>query len=298
MPHARFPLSRRRFLALGLGAATGWLAAPCLLATPLFAATAESSALPQTLDASPPARDMRLRQGFAGVMAGAREWLKAAIGPQEAVAVARACPAQLEALLPGVPDIGPANRNQDSLEDAVWLAALTLAMRGRGLPESLAGRLFYDLCAEETRQRLATPAGAAELARRGEAFFSPDGRADLLAWTAASRLRRYPADWVGEAVFPAAALLAEAPLNPDRFDLGYDYTECGAVKYFRAVGAARVAPYFCMNDFTTSRAMGTGLSRVHTLGQGDALCDFRYTRGAAVRQDWNTETPRLRPGVG
>ena len=57
-------------------------------------------------------------------------------------AVARACPAALAALLPRVPDIGPANRNEVSLEEAVWLAALTHAMRSRRLPEAVGGRVF------------------------------------------------------------------------------------------------------------------------------------------------------------
>jgi hypothetical protein len=277
-------LSRRRFLTLGLGAAGAWLFAPCRA----LAATAAAPAPSDRLDAGPAARDLRLRRGFEGIVGGARQWLTAAVGPQKADAVAAACPARLTALLPGVPDIGPANRNQDSLEDAVWLAALTLAMRDHGLPESMAGRLFYDLCAEEMRQRLADPQAARQLAERGAAVFTPAGRADLAAWTAATQKRAYPADWVGRAVQG----------DGRRFDIGYDYTECGAVKYFRAAGVARVAPYFCLNDFTTSRAMGTGLSRTRTIGQGDALCDFRYKQGGAVRQSWETETPRFRPGVG
>jgi hypothetical protein len=70
------------------------------------------------------------------------------------------------------------------------------------------------------------------------------------------------------------------------------------VKFFRAHGVAAVAPYFCLNDFLTSRAQGTGLSRAHTLGQGDALCDFRYTENGPVAQSWETETPRFAPGIG
>jgi len=54
-----------------------------------------------------------------------------------------------------------------------------------------------------------------------------------------------------------------------------------------------VAPYFCVNDFTLSTAQGAGLARVHTLAQGDGLCDFRYTLGRPVVQGWDTETPRF-----
>ena len=39
--------------------------------------------------------------------------------------------------------------------------------------------------------------------------------------------------------------------------------------------------------------MGTGLRRQGTLAQGDALCDFRYKKGRAVVQDWQSEVPRF-----
>ena len=83
------------------------------------------------------------------------------------------------------------------------------------------------------------------------------------------------------------------PGDGKTFDAGYDYTECGAVKYFKAQGVAEVAPYFCLNDFLASRAQGTGLVRKGTLAQGDPLCDFRYKRDRPVTQDWDTEVPRF-----
>lgn len=262
-------LSRRLFLKLGaLGACA------CFFPAALLAAPAPRNA----------ARARRIAKGFAGVSEGARAWLAQAVGPTEADAVARACPAALAGLLPRVPDIGPANRNEVSLEEAVWLAALALALRSRGLPESMAGRLFYDLCAREMDERLADPQAARALAQAGEDMFIEAGRRELLAWTAETRKRRHPADWVGTAVMG----------DGRDFDLGYDYAECGAVKYFRANGVGKVAPYFCLNDFVMSRAMGTGLSRAHTLGQGDRLCDFRYKKGGEVTQSWETEVPRFK----
>lgn len=228
-------------------------------------------------------RAERIAQGFAGLTKGAQAWLAQAVGPQEAAAVAQACPASLAALLPRVPDIGPANRNEVSLEEAVWLAALTRAMRSRRLPESMAGRLFYDLCEREMAEQLATPAAAQALADAGAAMFGPAGREDLLAWTRQTQQRLHPADWVGKAVLGSG----------QDFDLGYDYSQCGAVKYFKANGVEKVAPYFCLNDFSMSKAMGTGLARVHTIAQGDGLCDFRYKKGRPVTQSWETEAARI-----
>jgi hypothetical protein len=262
-------------LGLGLGLTAG--ACACFFPARLLAASPKPDFKPD------PKRAQRLAQGFAGVTQGAQAWLTQAVGPQEATAVGRACPAALAALLPRVPDIGPANRNEVSLEEAVWLAALTRAMRARKLPEAMAGRLFYDLCEQEMAEQLATPATAQALAEAGAALFGPAGREDLLTWTRETQKRRHPADWVGKAVLG----------DGQDFDLGYDYSQCGAVKYFKANGVEKVAPYFCLNDFSMSKAMGTGLARVHTIGQGDGLCDFRYKQGRPVTQSWETEAARI-----
>jgi hypothetical protein len=267
MTHATL-LSRRTALKFGLTLS----ACACFFPSSLLAAAPAQ-----------PERAARIATGFAGIVQGAQAWLTQAVGPQEAAAVARACPEALARLLPRVPDLGPANRNEMSLEEAVWLTALTQAMRARKLPESMAGRLFFDLCAEEMDEQLADATSARALTETGAAMFTPAGREDLRAWTTETQKRSHPADWVGTAVFG----------NGQDFDLGYDYSECGAVKYFRANGVGGVAPYFCLNDFTLSKAQGTGLARMHTLAQGDRLCDFRYALGRPVVQGWNTETPRF-----
>ncbi len=267
--HSTAFLTRRRFLTQGFRLGLGFTACACFFPAGLLAATPRKA----------PERAVRIARGFAGVVQGAQAWLTPVIGPQEAKAVAKDCPLRLDALLPRVPDIGPANRNEVSLEEAVWLAALAQAMRAHGLPEAMAGRLFYDLCAREVSGQLANPQAALALAREGAAMFSPAGRDDLRAWTEETQRRNHPADWVGRAVYG----------NGQDFDLGYDYSECGAVKYFQANGVGDVAPYFCLNDFTMSRAMGTGLARAHTLAQGDSLCDFRYKQNRPVTQGWESE---------
>jgi hypothetical protein len=124
---------------------------------------------------------------------------------------------------------------------------------------------------------------AAELRAQGQAMFTRAGRAQLAAWAKATQERRHPGDWVAEAVFG----------DGKAFDLGYNYSRCGAVTFFKAHGVAQVAPYFCLNDFVLSRRQGTGLTRAHTLGQGDALCDFRYKKDGPVAQSWETEEPHL-----
>lgn len=269
-------LSRRTFLsrslALGLGAACcGFFPARLLAAGALDSLKMDRPEMERQMAA------------FKGVSQGAEAWLSPSIGACEARDAAQDSVERFAALLPQVPNIGPGNRNQESLMQAVWLTAIAQSLLARDLPARMAGRLLYDLCEEEMRQRPAEPLRAA-----GQAIFTPEGRAALAAWARGTQARRHPGDWVATAVFG----------DGKTFDVGYDYAECGAVKFFRAHGVAAVAPYFCLNDFVTSRAEGTGLSRVHTLGQGDGLCDFRYKKDGAVTQSWETEVPRFRPGVG
>jgi hypothetical protein len=126
-------------------------------------------------------------------------------------------------------------------------------------------------------------APAQQMLAHGAEYFSEQAYAYLREWTAQSQERRYPGDWVGVAKFG----------DGQSFDVGHDYTQCGAVLLFRAHGQEDAAPYFCLNDFLFSRYEGTGLQRVHTIAQGDALCDFRYKKGRPVTQDWDTETPRF-----
>ena len=216
---------------------------------------------------------------FKGVCAGAEKWIAARTTADTAKAVAADALRRYESLLPGLPDLGGrANRNQPFITLAGWLTALCQAMREKGLAAKDAGRLLYDL---NTADWAGVPPEKAKA--MGAALFSPAYFASLKEWAEASQKRQHPGDWVGRAI----------PGDGKTFDLGYDYTECGVVKYFKSQGVAEVAPYFCLNDFLASRAQGTGLSRQHTLAQGDALCDFRYKQGRPVTQDWNTEVPRF-----
>jgi len=216
---------------------------------------------------------------FKGVCAGAEKWMAARVAEPVAKAASNDALRRFEMLLPSLPDLGGAsNRNQPFITMAGWLAALTQAMREKGLAAKDAGRLLYDLYAADWA---AIPPQRAQA--MGAALFSPASQAALKEWAELSQKRLLPGDWVGKFL----------PGDGKSFDLGYDYTECGAVKYFKAQGVAEVAPYFCLNDFLASRAQGTGLARQHTLAQGDAVCDFRYKQGRAVTQDWNTETPRF-----
>lgn len=256
-------LSRRRFLALGLGCACA-----CLLPAPLRAASSKSYYVENKA---------RLLADFADTCTSARALLSSRLGARGAADACAEARVLFARLLGGMPDVGgAANRNQPFLEAAGQLATLHLVLSRRGFSGRDTGKLYYDLNARELSQ---TPAG--QLQAQGAALFSPENRLALMAWAERTQKRAYPGDWVAFFV----------PGEGAAFDLGYDYAECGALKYFRDNGAEDVAPYFCVNDFLASKAMGTGLFRTGTLASGAGRCDFRYKQGRPVTQDWDTEAP-------
>ena len=98
--------------------------------------------------------------------------------------------------------------------------------------------------------------------------FSPGYRKKLRACARRSKLQEYPGDWVMEYIEG----------DGDTFGFGCNFTECAVLKLFRQKGAEKYMPYVCVTDFTTSRALRTGLQRTTTLYFGGDCCDFRYEK--------------------
>ncbi|MBI4804501.1 MAG: L-2-amino-thiazoline-4-carboxylic acid hydrolase [Desulfovibrio sp.] len=227
----------------------------------------------------------RLLGEFKGVCEGVRQYLNAKHPASQAAAISADAISAFDSMLLSMADLGgDSNRNQQYLTQAGWLAAIYAAMKAKGMAAKDAGRLFYDLNAEELAS---TP--AAQLAARGAAFFSPESKASLAEWARWTHERLYPGDWVATAFFS----------DGSDFDMGYDMLECGVAKFFKAQKMEDVAPYFCLNDFPRSRCEGTGLYRSMTIAQGDVKCDFRYKQGREVVQGWETEVARFpdKPGA-
>ena len=59
------------------------------------------------------------------------------------------------------------------------------------------------------------------------------------------------------------------------FDFGYDVIECGLYKFFQKEKAIELLPYLCQTEFLKSEALGTGLTRMTTLAEGQTVCNFR-----------------------
>ncbi len=115
-------------------------------------------------------------------------------------------------------------------------------------------------------------------------MFTRESLDKMKIWAEWTQKREFPANWVADFI----------PGDGKEFDYGYDYEECGAVKYFSAQRVPELAPYFCLNDFPNSAVFGSGLRRKRTIAQGAGICDFRYKKGRAVIQDWETEMTLIR----
>lgn len=88
-----------------------------------------------------------------------------------------------------------------------------------------------------------------------------------LKWSRDSHLRKYENDWVVDIL----------PGNGD-YDLGYDYSECGACKLCSDEGCPELTPYICRMDFVLADIMNMKLERTGTIADGASRCDFRYSR--------------------
>ncbi len=80
-----------------------------------------------------------------------------------------------------------------------------------------------------------------------------------------SQKREYPGNWVQKYV-------AGDELN---FAFGYDYLECGIVKFMATQNASELVPFLCETDFAALEALGLKLKRTETISSGCKRCDFR-----------------------
>jgi hypothetical protein len=216
---------------------------------------------------------------FEGLCKGVQPWLAAACSDKKAMVITAEAKKHFAALLPALPDIG-GDQNMDLvfLVKAAQYCAFYRAMKPAGLGVSHTGKMMYDLV---TGYYASMP--KPQLAAESDRVFSTSYLEELEEWCRWTQKRQYAADWV-------AAFVKGDGVS---FDYGYDMSECAICKYFKAVNAWELQPYFCMADFPRSHALGTGLLRTKALGFDDDCCNFRYKRGRKVTQNWETETKRL-----
>lgn len=97
--------------------------------------------------------------------------------------------------------------------------------------------------------------------------------------TEKSLLREYPEDFVTEFVEG----------DGENFDFGLDVIECAICKFYKKQDAEKYLPYLCPGDYAMFRALGIGLTRTQTIGNGAPKCDFRFKKGGETPQGWPPE---------
>jgi hypothetical protein len=269
-------LTRREFLRCSAVASLALLPCGRLLANTAWAAAAPANYYL--------AHKAELTAAFAGGLRGAAQFLAPEFGDKRAQEICRQAMGRFGELLPALPEVG-GERNWDTqfLPIAAWYVALYGPLRESGKTAEDVGKLVYDLNSIDLGQVPRAQALAEQERLFGQAY------TDMLReWAAWTQKREHPGNWVAEFIEG----------DGEEFDYGIYYSECALVKYFRAQGAPELAPYVCLNDFTRSKAYGTGLWRTKTLAGGDGVCNFQYRKGRPVTQDWSTEIGKIRAEAG
>lgn len=78
-----------------------------------------------------------------------------------------------------------------------------------------------------------------------------------------------------------------SPVEDSPTRLAFNATRCFYLNTLTALGAPELTPAFCKTDEVMAEGFPATVRfvRSHTLGRGDALCDFQYCYEAACKQD-------------
>jgi hypothetical protein len=171
-----------------------------------------------------------------------------------------------EALLPLIPYIGgDENPLTGSLVESAWCLALYRAMQKHGGTVEETGKVLYD---------------AALAQREVPEVIPPQGR--LTAAQLMERRRRR-AERSQERRFPQDYVYAFVEGDGEEFDYGYDFQECGALKFYHSQDADAFTPFYCYLDFPKSRME---LRRSMTLSEGDPICNHRFRESRKTIFGW------------
>jgi hypothetical protein len=171
---------------------------------------------------------------------------------------------EFEKIIPEIPYIGgKKNRLTLFLVQSAWGLAFYRALQKRGGSLEEAGELLQQ--AAEAMFN-AVPRFLRHLYGR---FLIHQWRHSKMTKNALeTQKREYPENWVQKFIVS----------DGETFDLGYDYTECGIVKFLEAQDASELTPYLCHTDFAALESMGLNLERTETISSGCARCNFRISK--------------------
>ena len=74
------------------------------------------------------------------------------------------------------------------------------------------------------------------------------------------------------------------PGDGETFDVGFDYTECGIVKFLESQNAFELTSFLCSTDYTGLVALGISLERTEKIVTGCSKCNFRIFKSNKMKQ--------------
>ncbi len=87
--------------------------------------------------------------------------------------------------------------------------------------------------------------------------------------------------------------------SPEKeYDLGYDYKQCALHILFQKHGKSDYLRYVCLGDYSLFRSYGIGFYRTQTIGNGGAVCDFRFKKSIKGHPGWPPEELKEWNGCG
>ena len=177
--------------------------------------------------------------------------------------------------LPKIPYIGGKENGQTkNLVGGVILLSIIRSLEAQDLPRREIGKIVYDTFVEFSHR---TPRLIRWL--MGKYMTSRFLMKKMRKSCRTSQLRNYPEDFV------------RAFLEGDgkTISCGMNYSECAICKFYQKQSAQEYLPYICLGDYPMFKAIGVGLIRSSTIGNGGEYCDFHFVRGGASPGGWPPE---------
>lgn len=142
---------------------------------------------------------------------------------------------------------------------AAFVAAIYKAANGTISPEEM-GEVFSDAVGKSPAFRLFAKA-------MGRKVFTRQWQDRRNEVAVESQKKVYPANFVSEFVYGST-------IN----EYGIIYRECAICKLLQRENCSELAPQMCKFDYVKAKYMGCELTRTKTIGNGDELCDFWFTK--------------------
>lgn len=212
-------------------------------------------------------RKNQMMKSFDKLLARVQPSVSVWLGEEQATQFIRDARQEYEELIPRIPYIGESRLLLGLFLPSSRYLAVYRALQRQGLTLEDAGRVIFQMGAEEAR---AVP----YIGRRimEALWFSRWFRSLLKRRALKSQQRRYPGSFV----------LSYVEGDGREFAYGVDYTECANCKFLQAENAFELAPYVCATDKPVSELIGWGLTRPKTIADGFPICGFRFKKGGAT----------------